>query len=225
MSAGLPGRLHAGRDPALGPHHEDRWVDREPHHERLHLRQGAGLPRAHLWRRSVAVSGGAPRRQGQGPVQARELGRCPGADRGEDAPHARHRRGREHPAPLLRRVQRLPDAGLCRRDLVPASRHVTPVAHGLRGADWCGQHGPVRQDGFGRLRRLPLRQDDHHLGREPWRVGHSLDAVPEGRARPRRLRGGARSARDHRGAAGRPAPGRAARHGSAGGIGHSSSSV
>ena len=79
---------------------------------------------------------------------------------------ARQWRRRNHPAALLRRLERLSHAGLRRRDPVPAVRHVAAAAHRLRGADRRRQPWPLRQDGVGQLRGLPRREDDHHLGRQ-----------------------------------------------------------
>ena len=83
----LPARLsrcvHAGCHGARRPRHEDRRLEREPHHQRLHLRQGAPLPRARLRRRSHALSGRPARRERRGTVQARDVGRCARSDRGE----------------------------------------------------------------------------------------------------------------------------------------------
>ena len=139
----LPARLsrcvHARCDGARRPRHEDRRIDGQPHHQRLHLRQGAPLPRARLRRRSAALSGRPARRQGRGAVQARDLGRCARADRGEVRGGARRRRRGDDSSALLRRLERIPHAGLRRRDPVPSLRHVAPAAHGVRGADRRGQ--------------------------------------------------------------------------------------
>ncbi len=173
----------------------------------------------------AALSGDATRRQGQRAVQARDVGRRAGSHRVEDAGGARRRGRGNDPAALLRRIERVPDAGLRRRDPVPPLRHLAAVEDGVRGADRRGQPRSLRQDGIGQLRGLPRREDDHRLGREPGRVGHSPHAVPQAGARERRLHRGDRSARDRRGATGGPAPGGAAGHRSAGGARDSSLSL
>ncbi len=146
--------------------------------------------------------GRAPRRERFGAVQARHLGRCARTDRGEDAVGARRRRRRDHPAALLRRLERVPDPGLRRCDPVSSSRHVAAAAHRMRGAHRRGQSWPVRQDGLGQLRGLPRREDDHRLGRQSERVRHPPDAVPQASPRQRRLHRRDRSACDDGGATG-----------------------
>ena len=99
----------------------------------------------------------------------------------------RDRFGAESMLPLsLRRLQRFPDAGLDRRDVLPPPRCLTAAAHRVRRADRRRQPGPLREDDLGQLPGLPGRAAHRDVGREPVDVRHPPDAVPEGRARPRR---------------------------------------
>ena len=124
-------------------------------HRRVHLREGPPVSRTRLRSRSPPVSGDSQGTQRASPLRAGVVGRSPGTRRREaDGGEAQMGR-RSDPALLLRRLERVADAGHERRHVVQAARRVASCANRVRRADRRRQPGDVRQDAVDHLADFP----------------------------------------------------------------------
>ena len=109
---------------------------------------------------------------------------------------------------LVRRIERTDDPGQFRREVVASVGHVQAGANAVRGTDGRREHGALRQDAVGGVRRLPGGAADHLVGRESHDVRPSSRALRARGAKARRETRGDRPTLDSTGTSRRPSSGR-----------------
>ena len=191
-------------------------LDEEPRHQRLHMREGAPLPGAHVRSGAHAPSRDSNGPQGRRRVPKGVVGRGARSRRREDEVGSGPAGRRGDPPRLVRRLERLSVAGHLRRAALLPPRRLPPAPDRLRGAVVAGGFGPVRQDARGRVSGLRPREPRRRLGDERVGLRHPPGAVHPAGAEKRSAPGRHRPSAHPPGRERRPAPGASSRHRSAG---------